>query len=276
MSYKVMIVDDEAIVRESIARQIDWGRYQMELTGTAENAAEALAMLKERPVDLMLVDIRLPMIDGLELVRQVRRLYPSIQFIMISGYADFEYAREAMRSHALDYLLKPLNPVSLLTAIRKAQDTWEQNQFAQSLSDLGMNIPSEMPEQHSASSPTVIQILAIVDEEIANPELSLKWISSQRMYLNETYLSKLFQREIGEKFSSYLMHQRMTLAMRLMLRSPQMQIQEIAEQTGFGDNPQYFSSVFHRFTNMTPSEFRKKLSRLSFGTRENPSVSGPD
>ena len=133
MSYKVMIVDDEAIVRESIARQIDWGRYQMELTGTAENAAEALAMLKEHPVDLMLVDIRLPMIDGLELVRQVRRLYPSIQFIMISGYADFEYAREAMRSHALDYLLKPLNPVSLLTAIRKAQDTWEQNQFAQSL-----------------------------------------------------------------------------------------------------------------------------------------------
>ena len=262
MSYKVMIVDDEAIVRESIARQIDWGRYQMELTGTAENAAEALAMLKEHPVDLMLVDIRLPMIDGLELVRQVRRLYPSIQFIMISGYADFEYAREAMRSHALDYLLKPLNPVSLLTAIRKAQDTWEQNQFAQSLSDLGMNIPSEMPEQHN--------------EEIANPELSLKWISSQRMYLNETYLSKLFQREMGEKFSSYLMHQRMMLAMRLMLRSPQMQIQEIAEQTGFGDNPQYFSSVFHRFTNMTPSEFRKKLSRLSFGTRENPSVSDPD
>ena len=262
MSYKVMVVDDEAIVRESVARQIPWDKYQMELVHTSENAVDALAYLKDHPVDLMLVDVRLPVISGLELVREVQKNYPSTQFIMISGYADFEYAREAMRSHALDYLLKPLNDVSLLSAIRKAQESWEQRQFSQSLKELGMDVPGDPDVQKVSYSPTVVQILAIVDEEIANPDLTLKWISSQRMYLNETYLSRLFQREIGEKFSAYLARQRMMLAMRLMLRTPQMQIQEIAQQTGFGDNPQYFSSVFHRYTHMTPREFRKKLGKV--------------
>ena len=261
MSYKVMVVDDEAIVRQSVASQIPWEKYQMELVHASENAVDALAYLKEHPVDLMLVDIRLPVISGLELVREVRKTCPMTQFIMISGYADFEYAREAMRSHALDYLLKPLNDVSLLSAIRKAQEAWEQRQFSESLREMGLELPDGREIEKVRCSPTVMQMLAIVDEEIANPELSLKWISSQRMYLNETYLSKMFQKEIGEKFSAYLGRQRMMLAMRLMLRTPQMQIQEIAEQTGFGDNPQYFSSVFRRFTDMTPSEFRKKLGR---------------
>ena len=237
MSYKVMVVDDEAIVRESVARQIPWDRYQMELVHTAGSAVDALEYLKSHSVDLMLVDVRLPVISGLELVKEVHKTYPATQFIMISGYADFEYAREAMRSHALDYLLKPLNAVSRLSAIRKAQEAWEQRQFSQSLQVLGLELPEHTSTIDSAYSPTVVHILALVNEEIANPELSLKWISSQRMYLNETYLSKLFQREIGEKFSAYLVRQRMMLAMRLMLRSPYLQIQEIAQQTGFGDNP---------------------------------------
>ena len=197
--YRVMVVDDEAIVRESVARLIPWEKYRIELVRACASAYEALAYLKEHEVDLMLVDIRLPVMTGLELIEQVRREWPGIAFIMISGYADFEYARQAMRANALDYLLKPLNEVSLLSAVRKAQEGWEQKQFREHL------------------------------------------------------------REMGEKFTAYLIRQRMLLAMRLMLRSPDAQVQEIAEQTGFGDNPQYFSSVFHKFTEMTPSEFRKRM-----------------
>ncbi len=256
--YRVMVVDDEAIVRESVARLIPWDKYRIELVRACASAYEALAYLKEHEVDLMLVDIRLPVMTGLELIEQVRREWPGIAFIMISGYADFEYARQAMRANALDYLLKPLNEVSLLSAVRKAQEGWEQKQFREHLREMGLSLPGNT-DARKGCSPTVSQLLAIVDEEIANPELSLKWISSQRMYLNETYLSKLFQREMGEKFTAYLIRQRMLLAMRLMLRSPDAQVQEIAEQTGFGDNPQYFSSVFHKFTEMTPSEFRKRM-----------------
>ena len=260
-TYRIMVIDDEEFVREAVATLVPWAQYQIEVVRTAQNAIEALEYLREHEVNLLLADIRLPVMDGLELVRRAREQNPQLDFIMISGYADFEYARQAMRYGALDYLLKPLNAVSLLSAVRRAQERWEQRQFARRLQGLGMDMAYQEPGGRASYSPTVSQLLSIVNEEIANEDLSLKWISSERMYLNETYLSKLFQKEVGQKFTAYLVQQRMMLAMRLMLRVPDAMIQSVAEQTGFGDNAQYFSIVFKKYTGMTPSEFRKKLGK---------------
>ena len=260
-TYRIMVVDDEEFVREAVAAQVPWEKYQIEVVKTAQNAIEALDYLREHEVNLMLTDIRLPVMDGLELVRRAREEKPEVDFIMISGYADFEYARQAMRCGALDYLLKPLNEVSLLSAVRKAQESWEQRRLARQLKGLGVDMEYQETAGRAAYSPTVSQLLAIVNEEIANEELTLKWISSERMYLNETYLSKLFQKEVGQKFTAYLVQQRMLLAMRLMLRLPDAMIQTIAARTGFGDNAQYFSIVFKKYTGLTPSEFRKKLGK---------------
>lgn len=258
-TYKIMVIDDEAIVREGVASLVPWEKYQIQVAATAENAIQALEYLRDHEVHLLLADIRLPVMDGLELVRRVREEHPRVDFIMISGYADFEYARQALRYGALDYLLKPLSEVSLLSAVRKAQEGWEQRRFVSRMQGMGVEMDYLPTENHAAYSPTVAQMLSIVDEEIANEELTLKWISSERMYLNETYLSKLFQKEVGQKFTSYLIQQRMLLAMRLMVRMPDALIQTIAEDTGFGDNAQYFSIVFKKFTGLTPSEFRRKL-----------------
>ncbi len=255
--FRIMVIDDEAIVREAVATQINWEQYGICVVRTCENAIDALSYLQDHDADLLLVDIRLPVMDGLELVRRVREIKPQIMFIMISGYADFEYARQAMRYGAQDYLLKPLNDASLLHAVRHAQEICERHQFLDRVGQLGLRF--EEPEVRTTCSPTVTQLLHLVDEQIANPELSLKWISSEHMFLNETYLSKLFQKEVGQKFSSYLSDRRMQLAMRLMLRSPDALIGEVAEATGFGDNREYFSIVFKKYTGLTPTEFRKKL-----------------
>ena len=252
-TYRIVIVDDEAIVRDAIRCSIPWDKYQIEPVFCAANAPEALEYLNTHEAELVLTDIRMPVIDGLKLVEMLRARFAEMDFIIISGYADFEYARQAMRFGARDYLLKPVDTGTLLSAVLKARDEWE----------LQRSLP-EKSEPHQPAcrySPTVTRLIGIIDEEIASEDLSLKWISREKMYLNENYLGKLFQKETGLRFTAYLYEQRMLLALRLMRQNPDVLIQEVAQRTGYGDNAQYFSIAFKKYTGLTPSEYRKKLSR---------------
>lgn len=257
--YRVMIVDDEPIVRDAITSLIPWPKHHIEIVKTAAHAVEALDYLQNHDVDLMLVDIRLPVIDGLELIRRAQQIKQDMEFIIISGHSDFAYAQQAMRLSVRDYILKPVNESSLLTAITASRDAWEQKQFVQNLQRSNLDIalpPSRRPQRFS---PTVSRMIDIVEAEITNEELSLKWISAKKMFLNENYLSRLFQKELKQRFSSYLLERRMLLAMRLMLHDPDIKIQTIAQETGFGDNAQYFSIAFKKYTGYTPTEYRKRL-----------------
>ncbi|MGN1018815.1 MAG: response regulator [Aristaeellaceae bacterium] len=257
--YRVMVVDDEPIVREAIASLIPWEKHQISIVKTAAHAVEALDYLRKNDVELMLVDVCLPVMDGLELIRQVRQMDRGIEFVVISGYSDFSYAQQAVRLGVRDYILKPVDEASLLAVLKAGRDAWEQKRLMRQLQQGGMSLP--MPETTGARhhSPTVTRLLAIVEEEIANEQLSLKWISSEKMYLNENYLSKLFQKELHQRFSAYLLERRMLLAMRLMLHDPDILIQTVARETGFGNSAQYFSIAFKKYTGYTPTDYRRML-----------------
>ena len=260
--YRVMVVDDEPIVRRAVAGQIPWAKHGIEVV-TAANAMEALEQLKEQPVNLMLVDIRMPVMDGIALLKRVRESWSGIDFIILSGYAEFEYAQQAMRLGAKDYLLKPLDEASLLRAVLDCMASWEKQEFARNYSE-NQETKAAMPlpaQNHPGDgySRTVTKILRIVEEETANEELSLKWISAKKMYLNENYLSKLFQKEVHQRFSAYLMERRMLLAMQLLREDQDALILDVARKTGFGDNSQYFSSAFKKYTGYTPSEYKKMI-----------------
>lgn len=261
--YRVMVVDDEPIVRSAIADQIAWEKHQIAIVKTAAHAIEALDYLREHDVELMLVDVRLPVMDGLELIRQVRQMNRKIEFVVISGYSDFTYAQQAVRLGVRDYILKPVDEASLLSAVKAGRDAWEQKRFLQQLERTGVLVPKAETAASQHHSPTVIRLLSIVEEEIANENLSLKWISAEKMFLNENYLSKLCQKELGQRFSAYLLERRMLTAMRLMMHHPDMMIQEIARETGFGSNSQYFSITFKKYSGYTPTEYRKLLTRQS-------------
>ena len=98
-----------------------------------------------------------------------------------------------------------------------------------------------------------------MQEEISNEELSLKWISAQKLFLNENYLSKVFQKEVGQKFSAYLLDRRMMLAMEMLARDGDALILDVARAAGFGENSQYFSSSFKKYTGYTPTEYKKYI-----------------
>ena len=104
---KMIIADDERVIRESISRLIDWEKLGVELTGLCRNGLEAYDMIIDEDPDIVLTDIRMPGMDGLELIRKVSLMDLDTRFILLSGYGEFEYAKEAMKYGVKHYLLKP-------------------------------------------------------------------------------------------------------------------------------------------------------------------------
>ena len=500
---KLVIADDEKIIRETIRNFIDWQSIGIEVVGVCSNGVEAYETILDYYPDIVLTDIKMPGFSGLELVKKIKEIDNNIQFIILSGYDSFEYAKEAMQFGIHHYLLKPCNEHQIIDAINAVkEDCYKQRSFLamqkqqkdneknlaqnvmknlifecissessmlsliknyeqlldfsyteyklyyifylekkhlgdcleqlsayfksnfpslpvhmiyvkntlifffedcaptytdlneyihgfsfkeQSVSiefksysflNLGALLNSLMPKlkryeqisliEHfhsiqfvnhtalfekteyfisrifqdnpdetaaqdlydlfssiqdiaflkalitdiffrllttshqtfvsseqinsyienvnhyknpqelihyfsgqldgimqsgkkgaSSSRDVIFKVISLVDEYLSNPNLSLKWIAENHLYMNVDYLSKQFVKQTGVKFSSYLASKRMEKAKELLLNGNNEKISEIAEQVGCGDNPQYFSQLFKKYAGMTPSAYLK-------------------
>lgn len=119
---KVLLVDDEPFILQGLKILIDWEQEGFEVVKTAANGEEALEYLRGEQVDLIIADIKMPVVTGLELLEKIRREKISdAHFVILSGYADFEYARKAIRYDCTDYILKPVDREELLKVLNKVQ-----------------------------------------------------------------------------------------------------------------------------------------------------------
>lgn len=126
--YKAILVDDEALIRDAIQETIQWEKLGFELTAVCQNGKEVVQILEKHPVDLVLTDICMPYMDGLELAKYINEKFPEIKVVIISGYDDFEYAKRAVKYQVQEYLLKPVTAAEfteILNKIRQILD--EQN-----------------------------------------------------------------------------------------------------------------------------------------------------
>jgi two-component system response regulator YesN len=514
--YKVLLVDDERIILEGISKIVDWGSVDTELIGTCRNGVEAYERITQVQPDIVISDVRMPGMDGLQLAAKVADAFPAIKFILLSGFAEFDYAREAMKYGVKHYLLKPCNEQSILEALREvvaeqvsfeskelfirnikeglqkvlphvkeqflkefvtnktygkrdwdyyrklfelelgeqqirlvlfqlegafefehlfavknisgeilsgavlsttvgdhvlmvvedqgstaelyermnliretflqyykieltialsdadvitqarklyketleclshrfylgegslitkrdiSESTptqqvdfvfdeeqlllqiktgyWEhvnreidlffasvavirtdistvksyviqlfmaiirlssserlsrymekivnlmELQTLQSIQAFVKEAAQEITQQYyahkmSKHSSIIDKVIVIINDQISNPELSLNRVAHEMLYMNADYLGKLFKKETGEKFSNYVMKERIKKATDHIEQNRDVKIFELAEQLGFGDNPQYFSQVFKKYTNCTPSEYITK------------------
>lgn len=119
--YKVLLVDDEPIILRSLKVAIPWDDLQMEIVGEARNGELALRLIEETTPHIIISDIRMPVIDGITLMKEVLPKNSKLVFIFISGYGEFEYAREALRQGAFDYLLKPIDHDELVEMLYRAK-----------------------------------------------------------------------------------------------------------------------------------------------------------
>src|SRR5690606_9164544 len=115
--YKVMLVDDERIILEGISKIMDWASMDTILWATARNGIEALERITVEQPDIVITDIRMPGMDGLQLIARIHERYPSIRFIMLSGFNEFEFARQAMQFGVRHYLLKPCSEHKIREAV---------------------------------------------------------------------------------------------------------------------------------------------------------------
>ena len=125
MKYTVLVVEDEYEQRRAVIERVNWEAAGFEVVGEAENGVEALDIIETLEPDLILTDIKMPMISGLELAKRVRELRPATQMVILSGYDSFEYAREAINYNIISYLLKPISSDELsreLFTIKKRMD----------------------------------------------------------------------------------------------------------------------------------------------------------
>ena len=106
--YRILLVDDEALIREAVSENVKWEQYGYELAGSCENGKEALEFIEENPVDVVFTDICMPYMDGMELSEKLSEDYPSVKIVILSGYDDFDYAKKAIRYGVKEYLLKPI------------------------------------------------------------------------------------------------------------------------------------------------------------------------
>ena len=111
--WKVLIADDEPIIREGIQAAVDWKSMNMEVVAEAEDGEEALELAEQHQVDILLVDLNMPIMDGITLMKHIRHVLPQCRIIIITGHDEFQYAQEAIRLDVDEYLLKPANPQQL-------------------------------------------------------------------------------------------------------------------------------------------------------------------
>jgi two-component system response regulator YesN len=245
---KVVVAEDEELILKHIVKNIQLVNLGFTVVGAAQNGRQALELVEEHSPDLLLTDIRMPVIDGLELLKNIALNYPYIKTIIISGYSEFEYAKQAIKYGVRDYLLKPLEVDELREALSKIKISLKtETDF------LKQKIAKNVPGSYSPEE--IITIVAHFIKENFNREINLNSLA-EHFNFNASYLSKLFKKHYEETPVKYLLNLRINEAKHLLHSQPELDIKTIGELVGYSDQF-YFSRIFKHITGKSPSEFRE-------------------
>ena len=239
--YSIMIVEDEELVRQGLTSLVNYEQFGMKVIDQAENGRIAWEKFQAQPADLLLTDINMPQMNGLDLAQLVREEAPSCHIIFLTGYDDFEFARKAIRLGADDYLLKPFSKADIeemLGKIKNKLDEERKKAQVESLVDQG----------HST------ELEEAIHSRLADSQLTLKDLAPQ-LGFSPSYLSVLIKKKLGLPFQEYLIQERMKKA-KLLLLTTDLKIYEIADQVGFEDM-NYFSQRFKQVVGVTPRQYKK-------------------
>ena len=264
---KMIIADDERVSRDGMVNACSRANLGVEVCAVAKNGREALTLIELQRPDIAVMDIRMPFLSGLDVIERTHAMKLQIEYIIVSGYADFEYAKKAMAFGVKHYVEKPCSNAELFEAIRQAADAVRDRQLLSDFysgRDLSAEARSRCAEilsidqtQHGCHA-MVRDVIDYVRQHYDDERISLNYLAESVCFTSADYLGRLFKRDVGESFNTYLMRWRMTQARFMLLRKPPMKIYEVAKACGFGDNPQYFSQRFRQVTGMTPREFANR------------------
>ena len=245
--YRVIIAEDERLIAKNIAKHIETENPSFKVAGIYSNGEDALEAIKDHPPAVVFTDISMPVMTGLELAEKIHQTMSHVKCVIITGYAEFDYAKEALHYGVEDYLLKPL-------------DTEELRKVLKNL-ELSFKSISENVKTNSGTDPSLSpqEIVLLVKEFIQNNysgEIDLNTIADN-LGFSSSYLTKIFSRYEDTTPAKYIRNVRMGIAKQL-LNDESLTIGQVALSVGYND-PFHFSKSFKQTFGITPTASRASL-----------------
>jgi Response regulator containing CheY-like receiver domain and AraC-type DNA-binding domain len=242
---KAVIIDDEQMVREAIRILGHWSSLEIDSIIEASNAMEALSVIRKEKPEIVITDMKMPIMSGKDLLLELDRLNLHQQIIVVSGYSDFDFTRQAIRSNVVDYILKPINEQELNDALSRAVAEIETESASEQ-----DNKDDEIDMQNN----TVAKVEQYIRQNYCQ-DIKLENLAHM-FYISKEHISRTFKKQYNINLFDYIANLRIEKAKEL-LQKTQMSIEEVAANSGFS-NGNYFSKSFRKVTGVAPSEYKAK------------------
>ncbi|MBD2847005.1 response regulator [Paenibacillus sp. IB182496] len=257
--YQVVIVDDNVLDRRGIAGLLPWQSLECEIAGIYANGLDAMSGIGGASPDLVITDVEMPLMDGIELGRRIRKRHASTQLVYMSNYNDFSFVKEALQLEAADYVLKPVRKAELQATVERALSKvlrertleTERRKLLQEERDTGQVVREEGYREQLAN-----RIAGIVHERYGT-SLAVQHIADE-LYASVNHINQVFKACRGQSVFDYLTAYRIEQA-KQYLRHSDKKVYQIAELVGY-TNKSHFTLLFKKHTGFTPAQYKERYS----------------
>ncbi|MCI8893356.1 MAG: response regulator [Lachnospiraceae bacterium] len=267
---KLYIIDDEPIILEGLVRTYAWEDWGFTVAGASVDPQRALLEVEEKKPDIVITDVRMKGMSGLELICRLKEKNDDLLYVVISAYRDFSYAQKACELGAFTYLLKPLDDDKFRTAMAAAGDICRQQKRVREIlkryADNGDGRAQEVWSEEAYlqnirrnAREYIGEAVRFIQENLSEETLNIKQVAEE-VHLNAMYFGRIFKQCMDMSFKQYLLEERMKKAKMLLSRS-NASISQISEQVGM-PNASYFTQQFKKQAGCLPTEYKKQAGCL--------------
>lgn len=248
---QIIIADDEKTIREGMARLVNSFNLPLEIVALAKDGKQTLEFVEKFHPDLLIVDINMPYLNGLETIEAIRKDRKEMKIIIVSGYDNFSYAQKAMELGVFSYLLKPLDMQKFKEVLESAINGYEKR-----LLEINLLNKHGYHEEKQASAD---EIKTYMKTHYGSAELSLNAMADY-FNVSSSTMAKMVKKRTGMNFSEYLNSLRLEAAENL-LKESELTINEISLIVGYSSQ-HYFSRIFKKYKEVSPETYRKSVKKI--------------
>lgn len=243
--YRFILVEDDYNIRTGLSSFFPWNSLGFQLIGSFENGKKALDFLRVNQVDVVLTDIRMPVMDGLTLARELKTISPDTLVIFLSAHRSFDYAREALDYGVRNYIVKSTKYDDLIRIFRTIRTDLDKH-MVPAPEPAASQVPEPKPDNR-----IIRQVIEQINSDIASASLQSL---ADAMQINPVYLSRFFKEKTGVNFSDYITKRKMEAAASL-LKETNNSVYQISELVGYS-NDKNFSRAFKKYYGIPPAAYR--------------------
>lgn len=243
---RVIIADDEETIRNGLENLINSYDINLTVIKKCKDGKESIEAIEKYKPEIIIMDINMPHINGLDVIDKVKDISPYSKIIIISGYDKFEYAQKAIELGVFNYLLKPIDIIKFKDILIEAKKSyserlWEINQL----------------NEDEIKSNSIDDCISFIQKNYSNSELSLNLVA-EHFFVSTSYLSKTIKNKTGHNFTDYLNKLRINRSIELLKSEKNYTIKEISDMVGY-NSQHYFSRAFKNYTGKSPVQYKKEV-----------------